>query len=179
MPTSSRSRLRPDCPAQDREAVLRGAQDPRASGRRLDGDVRVPAKSTIHAVSRPSRSGQTRRRAAPPRARHAAVRGRHAQWVRRLQGCFKLGNGRYCYPLTVTDHASRFLLLCEALDSTREDPAFAAGSTSLPIHTVSLYRALSQREEPFLNTPSSEAGLRPSGCCRKGDPRHRRTSRCR
>jgi hypothetical protein len=36
---------------------------------------------------------------------------------------FKLGNGRYCYPLTVTDHALRFLLLCEALDSTREEPA--------------------------------------------------------
>lgn len=29
------------------------------------------------------------------------------------------GNGRYCYPLTVTDQASRFLLLCEALESTR------------------------------------------------------------
>jgi hypothetical protein len=46
--------------------------------------------------------------------------------VRRLQGEFKLGNGSYCYPLTVTDHASRFLLLCEALDSTREDPACTA-----------------------------------------------------
>jgi hypothetical protein len=54
--------------------------------------------------------------------------------VRRLQklapakagGEFKLGNGRYCYPLTVTDHASRFLLLCEALDTTREEPAIAA-----------------------------------------------------
>jgi transposase InsO family protein len=28
------------------------------------------------------------------------------------------------YPLTVTDHASRFLLTCEALSSTREDYAF-------------------------------------------------------
>jgi transposase-like protein len=37
-----------------------------------------------------------------------------------------LGNTRYCYPLTVTDHASRFLLLCEALDSVREEPAIAA-----------------------------------------------------
>src|SRR6201997_2297606 len=35
-----------------------------------------------------------------------------------------LGNKRYCYPLTVTDHASRFLLLCEALESTREELAF-------------------------------------------------------
>ena len=41
--------------------------------------------------------------------------------MRRLQGEFKLGNGNYCYPLTVTDHASRYLLLGEALESTRED----------------------------------------------------------
>src|SRR5262249_38683491 len=39
---------------------------------------------------------------------------------------FKLGNGRYCYPLTVTDQASRFVLLCEALESTREELAFTA-----------------------------------------------------
>src|SRR6201997_450568 len=37
-----------------------------------------------------------------------------------------LGNKRYCYPLTVTDHASRYLLLCEALESTREELAFSA-----------------------------------------------------
>ena len=37
-----------------------------------------------------------------------------------------MGNKRYCYPLTVTDHASRYLLLCEALESTREDTAFIA-----------------------------------------------------
>ena len=41
-------------------------------------------------------------------------------------GEFKLGNGRYCFPLTVTDHASRFLLLCEALESTRENLAITA-----------------------------------------------------
>jgi transposase InsO family protein len=47
-------------------------------------------------------------------------------WCADFKGEFKLGNGRYCYPLTVTDHASRFLLLCEALDSTREDIACTA-----------------------------------------------------
>ena len=31
---------------------------------------------------------------------------------------------RYCYPLTVTDHASRYLLLCEALESNAEKTAF-------------------------------------------------------
>jgi putative transposase len=39
---------------------------------------------------------------------------------------FKLGDGRYCYPLTVADYVSRYLLLCEALESTREDLAIAA-----------------------------------------------------
>jgi transposase InsO family protein len=47
-------------------------------------------------------------------------------WCADFKGEFKLGNGRYCYPLTVTDQASRFLLLCEALESTREHLAFTA-----------------------------------------------------
>jgi len=37
-----------------------------------------------------------------------------------------LADKRYCYPLTVTDHASRYLLLCEALESNREHLAFTA-----------------------------------------------------
>jgi putative transposase len=35
-----------------------------------------------------------------------------------------LGNRRYCYPLTVTDFASRYLLTCEALSTTQEQFAF-------------------------------------------------------
>ena len=31
----------------------------------------------------------------------------------------------YCYPLTITDYRSRYLLACEALDSTREPAAFS------------------------------------------------------
>jgi transposase InsO family protein len=50
----------------------------------------------------------------------------HDLWCADFKGEFKLGNGEYCYPLTVTDHASRYLLLCEALDSTREDTAITA-----------------------------------------------------
>ncbi len=55
----------------------------------------------------------------------------------RLKGEFKLGNGRYCYPLTVTDHASRFLLLCEALEShaktrpSRHSSAYFASAACL------------------------------------------------
>src|SRR5262250_3551952 len=37
-----------------------------------------------------------------------------------------LGNRRYCYPLTITDFASRYLLTCEALSTTQERFAFTA-----------------------------------------------------
>jgi transposase InsO family protein len=39
---------------------------------------------------------------------------------------FSWSDKRYCYPLTVTDYSSRYLLLCEALESNREDLAFPA-----------------------------------------------------
>ena len=37
-----------------------------------------------------------------------------------------LGDRRYCYPLTVTDFSSRFLICCEAMESTREQMAITA-----------------------------------------------------
>ena len=96
--------------------------------RKLDGDIRVPANSTIHAVLH--RHGLVK---ALRRPRHraqgtelSAGLGANDLWCADFKGEFKLGNGRYCYPLTVTDHASRFVLLCEALESTREDIAITA-----------------------------------------------------
>ena len=96
--------------------------------RRLDQDFRVPAKSTVHTIlhrhglvkgmSRPRHRAQ-----GTPLSAGAAP---NDLWCVDFKGEFKLGNGQYCYPLTVTDHASRFLLLCEALDSTREAPAITA-----------------------------------------------------
>ena len=96
--------------------------------RRLDQDLRLPAKSTIHAVLH--RHGLVKGIGRP---RHRATgTGLSAGvapndlWCADFKGEFKLGNGRYCYPLTVTDHASRYLLMCEALESTREDTAITA-----------------------------------------------------
>ena len=93
--------------------------------RRLAGDVRVPARSTIHAVL--DRHGLVKRMGRPRQRATGTPLSAGAKtndlWCADFKGEFKLGNGRYCYPLTVTDHASRFLLLCEALESTREDLA--------------------------------------------------------
>jgi hypothetical protein len=43
-------------------------------------------------------------------------------WCTDYKGEFQLGDKRNCYPLTATDYASRYLLLCEALESNREAP---------------------------------------------------------
>ena len=49
-------------------------------------------------------------------------------WATDFKGQFKTGNGRYCYPLTVSDDCSRYLLGCQALTSTavqEAKPVFA------------------------------------------------------
>ncbi len=96
--------------------------------RRLAGDVRIPAKSTIHAVldrhGLVKRRGRKRRRATGT-ALSEGIAPNHL-WCTDFKGEFKLGNRQYCYPLTVTDHASRFVLMCEALESTRQDLALTA-----------------------------------------------------
>jgi transposase InsO family protein len=96
--------------------------------RRLNGDVRIPAKSTVHTVL--DRHGLVKRGGGPRhRARGTPLSQPSAPnelWCADFKGEFKLGDGRYCYPLTVTDQTSRFLLMCEALESTREELAFTA-----------------------------------------------------
>jgi transposase InsO family protein len=96
--------------------------------RKLDGDLRIPAKSTIHAVL--CRHGLVKLPGRPRKHASGTLLSPGAApndlWCADFKGEFKLGDGRYCYPLTVTDHASRFLLLCEALESTREGLAFTA-----------------------------------------------------
>ena len=44
----------------------------------------------------------------------------NALWCADYKGEFMLGNRRYCYPLTITDFASRYLLTCEASATTQE-----------------------------------------------------------
>ena len=91
--------------------------------RKLAGDVRIPAKSTVHAVlDRHGLVAQARRRTRHKAEGTALSEALQANdlWCADFKGEFKLGNGRYCYPLTVTDQATRYLLACEAFESTRE-----------------------------------------------------------
>ncbi len=88
--------------------------------------IKPPAASTIHAVL--DRHGLVKRR---KRRRYKAqgtdlvhARSPNALWCADFKGQFRLGNRRYCYPLTITDYRSRYLLACDGLESTREAGAF-------------------------------------------------------
>ncbi|MEM9621139.1 MAG: IS481 family transposase [Pseudomonadota bacterium] len=88
--------------------------------------LKPPAKSTIHAVL--DRHGLVKRK---KRRRHKAqgtdrqhVTKPNLLWCADYKGEFMLGSHQYCYPLTITDYSSRYLLCCEGLPSTRSDLAF-------------------------------------------------------
>jgi putative transposase len=103
-----------------------GAPKIREKLRRLELGISLPAISTVHAVL--DRHGLVRRRG---RAR-ARIQGTTLSrptspndlWCADYKGEFMLADHRYCYPLTVTDFASRYLLGCEALSTTQELYAF-------------------------------------------------------
>lgn len=98
--------------------------------RRLAGDIRIPARSTVHAVlDRYGLVSQARKRNRASKAEGTqltAAPGPNDLWCADFKGEFRLGDGRYCYPLTITDQASRYLLCCEAFESTREQGVFDA-----------------------------------------------------
>jgi transposase InsO family protein len=98
--------------------------------RRLAGDVRVPAKSTVHAVlDRYGLVSVARKRNLANKAVGTTLSvapSPNDVWRADFKGELKLGDGRYCYPLTITDQASHYLLCCEAFESTRERGVFDA-----------------------------------------------------
>ena len=109
-----------------RERPAWGAPKIRERLARLYPEVQRPAISTVHAVL--DRHGLVKRR---KRRRNRAMgtplsssREPNALWCADYKGEFMLADRRYCYPLTITDYASRYLIACEALASTKEATAF-------------------------------------------------------
>jgi len=89
--------------------------------------IKPPAISTVHAVL--DRNGLVKRR---KRRRHkaegtalVAAHDPNGLWCADYKGEFMLGSKHYCYPLTITDFRSRYLLACEGLKSTRSEFAFS------------------------------------------------------
>ena len=103
-----------------------GAPKIRELLRRKYPNIKLPAISTVHCVL--DRHGLVKRR----RRKKYKAKGTplsFAQkpndlWCADYKGQFRLGNKKYCYPLTITDFTSRYLLSCESLETTKEVYAF-------------------------------------------------------
>lgn len=81
----------------------------------------LPARSTVHEIL--LRNGLIkdkkrlrRYKSCPTNLRQSKVA--NDLWCADFKGQFRLGNRSYCYPLTITDHASRYLICCEGLENT-------------------------------------------------------------
>ncbi len=100
----------------------------RADGNILRHGERVSRLAVILLRKNADICRTTRRVAAPaPGGRHQVNNGIHLGkeandlWCADYKGEFMLGSKRYCYPLTVTDYTSRYLIACEALETTKEE----------------------------------------------------------
>lgn len=85
-----------------------------------------PARSTINDIlDRHGLLRKTRRRRKWPHPGAAPLTTHRPNqvWPADFKGQFRTGDGRYCYPLTVTDHFSRSLLACRGLPTVRTEDA--------------------------------------------------------
>jgi putative transposase len=83
---------------------------------------RFPARSTVCDIL--SRHGlvpkqRNRRHIGHPGKPSSQILAPNDLWSADFKGQFKTGDGVYCYPLTVADGFSRYLVGCQALSSTR------------------------------------------------------------
>jgi transposase InsO family protein len=134
-----RSRAPKSCPhhtsAEVREAVLSVKSRFRTWGARkiLDylrnvGHEGLPAESTVNALLK--REGlvkpkRRRSRSSHPGKPHVSTEEPNDVWTADFKGHFKTKNHIYCYPLTVMDLHTRYLLGCKAMLGTNHGPARA------------------------------------------------------
>jgi putative transposase len=104
-----------------------GAPKIRERLRRKHSEVHCPAISTVHAILDRHGLVKRRRRKRVYKPEGTALSRPYTPndlWCADYKGEFQLADHRYCYPLTITDFATRYLLGCEALASTRGPFAF-------------------------------------------------------
>ena len=95
--------------------------------RRKHDGIEFPARSTIVDILK--RNGlvapRRRRKLTPTYPEELSTSlAPNDVWCVDFKGQFRLGNGQYCYPLTITDHYSRFVIACVALEGTTADCVF-------------------------------------------------------
>lgn len=92
--------------------------------------VKIPVASTIDEIltryGMPKQKSKRRKYRAQGNAPFKETKHPNDVWCVDFKGQFRLGNQKYCYPLTISDHYSRYLLECEALESTSTDGTWSA-----------------------------------------------------
>ena len=104
-----------------------GAPKIKARLERLYKDQKIPATSTIHQLLVKNDLILKKRRNPIYKATGTELstpQSPNDLWCVDFKGQFRMGNKNYCYPLTVTDNYSRYILACEALQSVKENEIF-------------------------------------------------------
>lgn len=104
-------------------------------------NIKLPAISTVHCIL--ERNGLVNIK--KKRSKHHATasylsipRDPNDLWCTDFKGQFRMGNKEYCYPLTLSDFVSRFLISCEALNSTELDRCFAVYEEAFELYGLPL-----------------------------------------
>lgn len=87
--------------------------------RERNPEMTFPAPSTAGEILKHAGLVQARRwKQRVPSLDHTRTQalGPNDVWCADYKGEFRLGNGSYCYPLTITDDATRFIVGCEAFE---------------------------------------------------------------
>jgi len=92
-------------------------------------EIEWPARSTVDEIFKragltQARRKRDRKRVTPFARPYEATRPGELLTVD-FKGQFRLRNGKLCYPLTLVDRVSRYVIACEALPSTHMEPAWA------------------------------------------------------
>jgi putative transposase len=148
-----------------------GAPKIREKLRRRYRELQLPAVSTVHAVL--DRNGLvTRGRKARYHAQGTSL-SRPTQpnelWCADYKGEFMLADKRYCYPLTITDFASRYLLCCEALSATKKKFAFMSSNACSRTTACHGRSAPTTAREFAVLRPQEEHGCGPFDMLLHGD----------
>jgi len=144
-----------------------GAPKIRERLRRKHSEIHCPAISTVHAIlDRHGLVKRRRRRVYKPEG--TALAHPHQPndlWCADYKGEFMLADHRYCYPLTITDFASRYLISCEGLSSTQA--MSPSPSLSVPSRTSGCPRRfapITGRPLPVPTPCSASPSCRSGGC---------------
>ena len=85
-------------------------------------ELAMPSRSTVARILKRHglvRERRNRRHASPTPHPLTDSTQANAVWSIDYKGHFRLGDGRWCYPLTVCDHFSRYVLCCQAFPAIR------------------------------------------------------------